>query len=349
MDRSATQPGDGTELIGEGAHIAVSFLAWPEKLGRLVTGFYFGSLGLLFAGGSALRLIRQDNPQSLSSMVPMGFGLIYLFLAGLAVRGRFTLVAVYLGLGWIATVLIPLLAPSENLAGAGPDWTGLLLGHLLPLSSLGWIAARRSDAAKKSGAMLSPASAILGAVFVACLWPLGSYLGAGLGMLAMPSVRKEVVSAGQRVPGIRFHDLDGKWKSLSEPGVVYIVNFWATWCGPCRLEMPGLLAYYRSLPAGSPVRLLAVNTERLGRAAVEEFLARENLVGLPVYTDPDEVKRTMGFDSIPVTLLIRDGRIIERHSGYGAGLIDRIAAEVSAEIATDETPKALRAAGPPSL
>lgn len=115
-------------------------------------------------------------------------------------------------------------------------------------------------------------------------------------------------------------------KSLAGPNVrlselrgdVVLVNFWATWCGPCRQEMPVLnQIYQRYRPLG--FELLGVNVDDApGRAA---DMVRTLGVSFPVlFDDAKSVSRQFKVSTMPTTLLIgRDGVVRYRHEGYGAG------------------------------
>ncbi|HSF82312.1 MAG TPA: TlpA disulfide reductase family protein [Anaerolineales bacterium] len=127
-------------------------------------------------------------------------------------------------------------------------------------------------------------------------------IGAGLlvlGMLAMIMLPKPEASAGSTgespaiparvefyAPALVLHDLDGRSVSLSDyPGQVVLVNNWATWCPPCKEEMPALQAFYEdhqhqdftiiAIEAGEPV------------AEVAQFVAAYGLT-FPVWPDPDQ-------------------------------------------------------------
>ena len=97
-------------------------------------------------------------------------------------------------------------------------------------------------------------------------------------------------------------------------GKVVFLNFWATWCGPCRIEMPSMEALYAKY-RDRGLEILAVNSGE--RASdVLAFLA-ENRFTFPVVMDTDgKVSRTYGIQAIPTSYLIgRDGQIISRMTG----------------------------------
>jgi len=109
--------------------------------------------------------------------------------------------------------------------------------------------------------------------------------------------------------------LDGKVVKSSElAGKVVLVNFWATWCGPCKEEMPSLARLQEQL---DPTRfvLLTVTTD-LQRQGIAHFLSRLG-VSMPVLFDEDqEVSRSFMVRGLPTTIVIaRDGTLVGRAVG----------------------------------
>ena len=120
---------------------------------------------------------------------------------------------------------------------------------------------------------------------------------------------------GGATPPLALQDLAGKPHDLADyRGKVVLVNFWATWCEPCRAEMPSIDRLRRSLQ-GKPFEVLGVNlAEPLSR--IEKYL--EGLpVGFPVLRDRDSAaSKAWKARVLPASYLIgRDGRI--RYFSYG--------------------------------
>ncbi|MCS7100232.1 MAG: TlpA family protein disulfide reductase [Burkholderiaceae bacterium] len=116
-------------------------------------------------------------------------------------------------------------------------------------------------------------------------------------------------------------------KSLAGPNVrlreqrgqVVMINFWATWCGPCRVEMPHLNRLYEKYrPAG--FQLLGVNIDE-DPAQAQQLASKLNL-RFPVLLDSGkQVSRLYDLTTMPSTVLIdRDGRVRYVHRGYRNGL-----------------------------
>lgn len=119
------------------------------------------------------------------------------------------------------------------------------------------------------------------------------------------------------VPQIAFTDGDGADRSLGDfHGRVVLLNLWATWCAPCRREMPALDRVQARLGSrGFEVVALAV--DRGGREKVREFLTEVGASHLKLYLDrTTRSMRTLGIIGLPTTLLIdRQGREVGRLIG----------------------------------
>jgi len=110
--------------------------------------------------------------------------------------------------------------------------------------------------------------------------------------------------------------LDGSRKSLSSyKGKLVFLSFWATWCGPCKEELPSIQALYRRL-ADKGFVVVAVDLGE-GQQKVTQFVKQHNLT-FPVLLDSDAaVGSAFGASSIPTNYLIdRSGRVIARVVGF---------------------------------
>ena len=124
---------------------------------------------------------------------------------------------------------------------------------------------------------------------------------------------------GRPAPAFTLTELNGQPAALSQfKGQVVMVNFWATWCGPCQQEMPLLDQMYKKFkPAG--FTLLGVNVDKEA-PPVRELLARKP-VSFPVLLDPaNQVSKAYHVDEMPSTVIIdRKGEIRYVHRGYRPG------------------------------
>jgi thiol-disulfide isomerase/thioredoxin len=119
------------------------------------------------------------------------------------------------------------------------------------------------------------------------------------------------------VPAIRFADADGRAQSLRAfRGRVVLLNIWATWCGPCRKEMPSLDRLDGKL-GGADFVVLPVSIDRTGLAAVAPFYRALGIERLGVYLDPlGRGTSALAIPGVPTTLLIdREGRLAMRKMG----------------------------------
>lgn len=119
------------------------------------------------------------------------------------------------------------------------------------------------------------------------------------------------------VPQIAFTDGDGADRSLDDfRGRVVLLNLWATWCAPCRREMPTLDRLQARL-GSKGLEVVALSIDRVGRERVREFLAEVGAPHLKLYLDrTTRSMRTLGIIGLPTTLLIdRRGREVGRLIG----------------------------------
>lgn len=123
-------------------------------------------------------------------------------------------------------------------------------------------------------------------------------------------------------PDFTLRTLSGPNVRLQEQrGKVVMINFWATWCGPCRQEMPHLSRLYDKYRAAGFV-LLGVNVDDDTRRAGD--MAQRMGLPFPVLFDTEKsVSRLYDLGTMPTSVLIdRDGRVRYVHAGYLAGYED---------------------------
>jgi len=142
-------------------------------------------------------------------------------------------------------------------------------------------------------------------------------------------------------PDAAFEDGDGRRLTLADfRGRVLLLNFWATWCGPCVVEMPSLDRLQARL-GGADFTVVALSQDRGGAEVVGPFYRRLGLASLGVYLDPsNRVARALGVDGLPTTFVLdRQGRTVgtlegpaEWDSPEAVALIERIMGKKSSVI-----------------
>jgi len=121
---------------------------------------------------------------------------------------------------------------------------------------------------------------------------------------------------GIQVPNFVFADMNGKEVSLSDHrGKVVLLNVWATWCPPCRQEMPSMQRLYEKFK-GESFEILAVSIDSEGREAVAPFMREMNLT-FPALLDPRETIMSLyGITGVPESFIIdKDGILVKKIIG----------------------------------
>lgn len=144
---------------------------------------------------------------------------------------------------------------------------------------------------------------------------LAGWLGAGAA--ATPgSALESAVASGMPAPAWKLRDPDGKLvDSLSFKGKVVVVDFWATWCPPCREEIPGYIQLMKA-HANDGLVVIGISLDQGGPEVVKAFAAKAG-INYPLVMADDEILAAFGgVEAIPTTFLIdRDGIIRDRKVG----------------------------------
>ena len=198
-------------------------------------------------------------------------------------------------------------------------------------------AVRRQRQAERNGeaAGEAPAGRRVLRVVETLLW-------VGVAVLFVARVAPQVRAAigwpsggGTAAPAVTFDMLDGRAVPLgSLKGQVVLVNFWATWCPPCRAEMPGIESVYEAKHA-SGFTVVGVSLDQKAPPAVAAFL-HDHHIAYPVAMATSEAVAAFGeVSSLPTSFLIdRQGRVRYTVQGMFAGpalraAVDRLLAERS--------------------
>jgi thiol-disulfide isomerase/thioredoxin len=120
---------------------------------------------------------------------------------------------------------------------------------------------------------------------------------------------------GAQAPDFSLPAVDGRTLHLADlRGKAVLVNFWATWCGPCKIEMPWFVELQKQYgPQG--LEILGVALDDSGKEAITKF-TQEMGVNYPILLGTDKVGDAYGVQGLPTTYYVgRDGRIVGRTFG----------------------------------
>ena len=138
---------------------------------------------------------------------------------------------------------------------------------------------------------------------------------------------------GRNISALTLRDAEGRTRTLGElRGRVVLVDFWATWCPPCRMSLPELAALQNG--QGPAYAVVPVSLDREGFAAVQPFFKENPAMALfaMVPADPGGLAKVVGeIRAIPTTLIIgRDGKVARAWAGFSPGRLEK---ELKAELA----------------
>ncbi len=133
-------------------------------------------------------------------------------------------------------------------------------------------------------------------------------------------------------PDFTLKSRDGNNLRLNEfKGEVVLVNFWASWCGPCRVEMPHLEDLQQKY-GDLGFTVLGVNVDK--DPALADKILKDIPVSFPVLLDPKgQVSALYEVNAMPITVMVdKDGKIRDIHKGYKAGYEKKYAKQIKALI-----------------
>ena len=137
------------------------------------------------------------------------------------------------------------------------------------------------------------------------------YLGISVLVLSLAGPSFAGEDTPVNAPPFSLPSLDGRELTLSDyQGKYLLVNFWATWCGPCKVEMPSLELLYRKFKQRN-FAMIAISNDIFGAQVVNPYIQAQNFT-FPVGLDPKlKVSNQFGVVSLPTTFLIDpQGKII---------------------------------------
>jgi cytochrome c biogenesis protein CcmG/thiol:disulfide interchange protein DsbE len=137
-------------------------------------------------------------------------------------------------------------------------------------------------------------------------------------------------------PDFTLKTFDGQVITLSQlKGKVVLLDFWATWCAPCRKSIPHLIQLHKNHRERG-FELVGMNVDRGDTEVVRRYVKSMD-IPYPIVTTPEEVLRAYRVTGIPVTFLIdKEGKIRERITGFNPAIAQQLNAKV--ENLTSEKP-----------
>ncbi|HOP45342.1 MAG TPA: TlpA disulfide reductase family protein [Flavobacteriales bacterium] len=138
------------------------------------------------------------------------------------------------------------------------------------------------------------------------------------------SVMTLSLTAQGSLPSVNLRSMDGKTvdtKTWNNGGKPMIVNFWATWCSPCKRELTAIAEKYDQWQEETGVKLIAVSIDDARSSARVAPYVNGQDWDYEVYLDPNgDLKRAMNVNNVPHTFLIDgNGKIVWQHTNYEPG------------------------------
>ena len=136
-------------------------------------------------------------------------------------------------------------------------------------------------------------------------------------MLLVSACSGQSTMEGKQAPAFSLKGADGKSLELkSLAGKVVVVNFWATWCPPCRAEIPGMQEVYEKYKTKG-LEIVGVSLDRDGWSVVTPFLQKTKMTYPVVMGDAAIAEAYGGISAIPTSFVVdRKGKIVKQHVGY---------------------------------
>lgn len=173
-------------------------------------------------------------------------------------------------------------------------------------------------------------------------WPLalasvcvGLMAGSALPVWAATAAKepsmKSLTQVGERMPEFTVKEVSGKTFSMAkERGKVVVVNFWATWCPPCRVEMPRLEKEIWDKYEGNPDFVMVAIARQQTQAKIAAFAREHPEFTYPLAYDPQrKVYAKFAAAGIPRSYVVgRDGKILFQSLGYEQGEVAKLNAAV---------------------
>jgi len=139
------------------------------------------------------------------------------------------------------------------------------------------------------------------------------------------------INAQSTLPSLSLKTMDGKTintKELSKDGPI-VISLWATWCVPCKNELDAISDVYEDWQDETNIKLYAVSVDDSRTVKRVKPLVNGKGWEYEVLLDTNhDLKRALGVSTVPVTLIVKDNKIVYRHSGYTPGAEDELYEEI---------------------
>ncbi len=128
-------------------------------------------------------------------------------------------------------------------------------------------------------------------------------------------IKKDTAKNESSNSSFLFTNAEGRTMSTADlKGKVVLVNFWASWCAPCRAEMPSLEALYKKLGKDNRYVFLFINEDD-NRAKAITYLEKDKLT-IPLYTHSGNIPDAIYSGTLPTTIILdKEGKIVFKHEG----------------------------------
>ena len=144
------------------------------------------------------------------------------------------------------------------------------------------------------------------------------------GILFFAVISTYLAGDGDKIPATTLKTLDGKKinaKDFSNEGKPFIINFWATWCTPCKAELNNIHEVYADWQSETGVKIITISIDDPRSSAKVAPYVKKQGWQYEVYLDENQdFKRNMNVNNPPQTFLVDGtGRIVWSHTGYAEG------------------------------